>query len=83
MKWENVDWTHRQITYVPEKTARKTAYRSVNLPIHPNLLAALEKAASWRTENLPGEDFILPKVAHRLEGGAIGCDVLIVVISLF
>ena len=65
MKWENVDWTNRQISYVPEKTARKTAYRSVTLPIHPNLLAALEKAKTWRAENLPGEDFILPKVAHR------------------
>ena len=72
MKWENVDWTHRQISYVPEKTARKTAYRSVTLPIHPNLLAALEKAASWRTENLPGEDFILPKVAHRYQTNHFG-----------
>lgn len=65
MKWESVDWTNSRISYVPEKTARKTAYRSVTLPIHPNLLAALEKAKSWRAENQPGEDFILPKVAHR------------------
>ena len=65
MKWENVDWVNRQITYIPQKTARKTAYRSVTLPIHPNLLSALEKAMEWRSENLLGEDFILPKVAHR------------------
>ena len=65
MKWENVDWDKQQITYIPEKTARKTAYRSVTLPIHPNLLSALEKAKEWRAENLQGEDFILPKVAHR------------------
>ena len=65
MKWENVDWANNQITYIPQKTARKTAYRSVTLPIHPNLHAALEKAREWRTENLPEEDYILPKVAHR------------------
>ena len=65
MKWENVDWQNNQITYIPQKTARKTAYRSVTLPIHPNLLSALEKAREWRSENQPGEDYILPKVAHR------------------
>ena len=65
MKWDNVDWANRQITYVPQKTAKKTAYRAVSLPIHPNLLSALEKAKEWRAENLPGEDYILPKVAHR------------------
>jgi len=70
MKWENVDWTNRQISYVPEKTARKTAYRSVTLPIHPNLLSALEQAREWRAENQPGEDFILPKVAHRYKSNS-------------
>ena len=65
MKWENVDWVNNQISYIPEKTAKKTAYRSVSLPIHPNLRAALEKAREWRAENKPGEDYILPKVAHR------------------
>ena len=72
MKWENVDWDRQQISYIPEKTARKTAYRSVTLPIHPNLLAALEKAKSWRAENQPGEDFILPKVAHRYQTNHCG-----------
>ena len=67
MKWENVDWQNNQITYIPEKTAKKTAYRSVSLPIHPNLRSALEKAQSWRSENLPGEDYILPKIAHRYQ----------------
>ena len=65
MKWENVDWVNHQISYIPEKTAKKTAYRSVSLPIHPNLPSALEKAREWRAENQPGEDYILPKVAHR------------------
>ena len=65
MKWDNVDWVNRQITYVPRKTAKKTGYRAVSLPIHPNLLSALEKAKEWRSENQPGEDYILPKVAHR------------------
>ena len=65
MKWENVDWQKNQITYIPQKTAKKTAYRSVTLPIHPNLLTALGKAKEWRSENQPGEDYILPKVAHR------------------
>jgi len=67
MKWENVDWINQQISYVPEKTARKTAYRSVSLPIHPNLRAALEKAREWQSENLSGENYILPKVAHRYQ----------------
>ena len=67
MKWENVDWANRQITYIPEITAKKTAYRSVSLPIHPNLLSALEKSREWRAENQPGEDFILPKVALRYQ----------------
>ena len=71
MKWENVDMEHQQITYVPQKTARKTAYRSVTLPIHPNLLDALRKAQAWHSGNLPGEDYIIPNVAHRyLECGA-------------
>ena len=65
MKWENVDMEHHRITYVPQKTARKTAYRSVTLPIHPNLLEALRKAQAWRSGNLPGEDYIIPNVAHR------------------
>ena len=65
MKWENVDMEHHQITYVPQKTARKTAWRSVTLPIHPNLLDALRKAQAWRSGNLPGEDYIIPNVAHR------------------
>ena len=72
MKWENVDWANRQITYIPEKTARKTAYRSVTLPIHPNLISALEKAKEWRAENQPGEDFILPRVAHRYQANPWG-----------
>ena len=72
MKWENVDWASRQITYIPQKTARKTAYRSVTLPIHPNLLSALEKAREWRAENQPGEDFILPRVAHRYQANPWG-----------
>ena len=28
-------------------------------------ISALEKAQSWQSENQPGEDYILPKVAHR------------------
>ena len=72
MKWENVDWRNNQITYIPQKTARKTAYRSVTLPIHPNLLSALDKAKEWRSENQPGEDYILPKVAHRYMTNSTG-----------
>ena len=65
-----MDWANHQITYIPQKTARKTAYRSVTLPIHPNLFSALEKAREWRAENQPGEDFILPKVAHRYKSNS-------------
>lgn len=72
MKWENIDLERQQITYVPQKTARKTSYRSVTLPIHPNLMEALQTARSWVSRNMQGEDYIIPQVAHRYQSNPSG-----------
>lgn len=72
MKWENIDLGRQQITYIPQKTARKTSYRSVTLPIHPNLLEALQTARSWVSRNMQGEDYIIPQVAHRYQSNPSG-----------
>ena len=72
MKWENIDLERQQITYIPQKTARKTSYRSVTLPIHPNLLEALQTARSWVSRNMQGEDYIIPQVAHRYQSNPSG-----------
>ena len=65
MRWSNVDWTHRTITYIPRKTARKTNNMEVSLPMHPDLAAALKEAQSFMERNRKGEDFIIPSVAAR------------------
>ena len=72
MKWESIDLERQQITYVPQKTARKTSYRSVTLPIHPNLMEALQTARSWVSRNMQGEDYIIPQVAHRYQSNPSG-----------
>ena len=67
MQWSNVDMVRKTISYIPIKTARKTGYKSVTLPMHPQLYEALRQAESWRKENEIGEDYILPKVARRYQ----------------
>ena len=65
MEWSNIDLERRLITYVPRKTAKKTGYRKVTLPMKAELYEALLDAAKWRSENKAQEDYILPKVADR------------------
>ena len=65
MQWSNVNMIQRTISFIPIKTARKTGYKMVTLPMHPQLYEALKLAESWRNENENGEDYILPKVAKR------------------
>ena len=65
MQWSNVDLDRRVISYIPRKTARKTNYQQVSLPLHPNLYAALVCAQAFRGRNRQGEDFIVPSVASR------------------
>ena len=65
MTWDCIDLENGLITYVPQKTARKTGYRKVTLPIKAELYEALLEAAKWRSDNKKREDYILPKVADR------------------
>lgn len=65
MKWDNVDLDGNTITYVREKTKKKTKKRKViTLPIHNTLRSALLWAKSWRQANSP---YILPNVADRYQ----------------
>lgn len=65
MRWSNVNLIKGTITYIPQKTARKTNNRSVSLPLHPELAEALRTALSFRKRNRECEDYIIPSVAQR------------------
>ena len=65
MEWSNIDFERRMISYIPRKTARKTGYRKVTLPIKDELYEALQDALKWKSENKARENYILPKVADR------------------
>jgi integrase len=70
--WNCVDFTRNQITYVPNKTARKTNRKSVTLPLHPDLRAILIEAQAWQEKNRAGENYILPAVAKRYKHNPSG-----------
>ena len=72
MTWDCIDLDNGLITYVPQKTARKTGYRKVTLPIKDELYEALLEAAKWRSENKKREDYILPKIADRYKRNPSG-----------
>ena len=65
MRWGNVDMERKRISYIPQKTARKTNHKAVTLQMHQYLFEALKAAQTWRDRNKEGEDFILPNVAAR------------------
>ena len=65
MEWSNIDMERRLITYVPRKTAKKTGYRKVTLPMKTELYEALLEALKWKSDNKARENYILPKVADR------------------
>lgn len=62
MKWENVDLDGNAISYIREKTRRKTGGHVITLPIHDTLRSALLWAKGWRRQDSP---YILPNVADR------------------
>ena len=72
MTWKNVDLRTKIISFIPRKTAQRTGGRSVSLPIAPDLLNALNEALTWRGDNKPIEDYILPKVAERYKRNPSG-----------
>lgn len=63
MRWRNVNWERCTISYVRHKTENKI----VDIPIHPDLRAALIEASEWKNRNNPGDDFILPALAYRYQ----------------
>lgn len=65
MEWSNIDFERRLISYIPRKTARKTGYRKVTLPMKTELYEALLEALKWKNDNKARENYILPKVADR------------------
>ena len=65
MEWSNIDFERRLISYIPRKTARKTGYRKVTLPMKTELYEALLEALKWKSDNKARENYILPKVADR------------------
>jgi len=72
MTWDCIDLDNGLITYIPQKTARKTGYRKVTLPIKDELYEALLDAIKWRSDNKRKEDYILPMVADRYKRNPSG-----------
>ena len=72
MEWSGIDFERRQISYIPRKTARKTGYKKVMLPIKDELYEALLDALKWRRDNKAREDYILPNVADRYKRNPSG-----------
>ena len=65
MEWSNIDFERRLISYIPRKTARKTGYRKVTLPMKTELYEALVDAVKWKGDNKSRENYILPHIADR------------------
>ena len=72
MEWSNINLERRLITYIPRKTARKTGYRKVTLPMKAELYDALLDAVKWKGNNKAREDYILPNVADRYKRNPSG-----------
>ncbi len=64
LKWSNVDLAEEEITYVPEKTSRGKRRKELQVPIHPKLVAHLNKLAST--------DSTAPCLCPSLEGRTAG-----------
>jgi len=63
MQWDGVDFAEETLTYTQAKTGRK-----LTIPLHPDLLARLEKLAN---KDKP-EVFIMPKLASERGSGRRG-----------
>jgi integrase len=60
MTWDQINFEDSTITFIPNKTQRKTKGKSVSLPLHPDLLSCLLEAKQWKCN-----DFICPNMAKR------------------
>ena len=65
MAWDCINFERKEITYIPRKTARRTGYRSVTLPMKEELYEALVDAVKWKGDNKSRENYILPHIADR------------------
>ena len=65
MTWDCINFERKEITYIPRKTARRTGYRSVTLPMKAELYEALVDAVKWKGDNKSRENYILPHIADR------------------
>jgi integrase len=66
MRWDNINLVNGVVDFVPQKSRRKN--KRVVVPLHPNLLAHLEKLASTdRPENS-----LCPSLAGRPTSGKLG-----------
>ena len=65
MTWDCIDFEREEVTYIPRKTARRTGYKSVTLPMKKELYEGLLKALEWKKDNRPNENYILPHIAER------------------
>ena len=66
MRWDSVNLDSNTISYIPEKTRRKTNL-GVSIPMHPQLKESLVKALEWR-EN----EYVIPAVAERYKTNPSG-----------
>jgi integrase len=68
LKWESVDFGATLIKFTPQKTSRKK--RTLTVPMHPRLIAHLEKLAS--TDAAQKSPFLCPALAGRDVSGRAG-----------
>jgi integrase len=66
LRWESVNFDSNTISYIPEKTRRKTN-RGVSIPIHPQLKEALLMALEWQKN-----EYVIPDVAERYKSNPSG-----------
>ncbi len=66
MRWESVNFDNNTISYIPEKTRRKTN-RGVSIPMHPQLREALMTALEWQRD-----EYVIPDVAARYKTNPSG-----------
>lgn len=66
MRWGNIDMVRARVTFKPRKTAL-TSGKVVTVPMDARLYALLDSeiVRSWRNDNEPGEDYIMPSLARR------------------
>lgn len=72
MKWSNIDMVNGVISYTPAKTSGSSGKR-VQIPIVNNMFHnALWQAEGWKGDNIEGEDYVCPNVAHWYSSNPTG-----------